>query len=249
MGPAALPVLAVTVGECDRSLSSDECWDGGPCEEYHGLVRDAFKYHAAIYDSKPAQSYEVRDCSLHGIPQPYGELKEFLKANMTEEAWKFFTLLEDNRLQRRENIHAAMDGSLWECSQERHGVCIFTWDKETHKAASACYLEQKQKASQGGYEGTAAQSSFDTPKFAEADIGDLITHISNDVSDGRYVTRLVLRTNQYGWFLRSALRLLERRPLEDCIGPCYETPTFKYDGCRFPMPKSPRRRKSRKSHC
>ena len=289
MGPAALPVLTVTVGERKWSRGPNECWDKGLCDDYHQLVRDTFRYHAANYDSAPLHSLKLVDCSWQEIPNPYEPLKEFFKANMTEEAFKALSLLEDGRLEQRERIRATMDAGYWECIEDRQGVCIVAWDKQAHDGASTRYLKQKQDTSCQGRERAAAQTScethseaclcenlsvnnetdnqyrkerhaqvqdgcensmeimeekvvkeeearansFDTPAFAEAESGDLITQIKDEVPDGRYVTGLVLRTNRRGWFPRSALRLFEQRSRKHCKGACCEPQTFKHNGCKF----------------
>ncbi|MCJ1381860.1 hypothetical protein MMC17_004972 [Xylographa soralifera] len=307
MGPAALPVLAVTVGERQWSQRSEECWDEGLCDEFHELVQDTFKYHAANYDSATVHSHTLLDYSWQETPKPYEPLKEFFRANMTEEAWKAFTLLEDNRLERREKIRFAMDAAYWECSEERQGVCIVAWDKRAHDRASTCYLKRKQDARLRESKRTASQTfckthseaclcenmstsgqtyhqhqeehhaqmkdaddssvkimeekvvreekacadSVDTQNFAEAEIGDLITQIKDDVPDGRYVTGLVLRTNRRGWFPGSVLRLFEQRSRKHCCGECCERQSFKHDGCRYylddPRGQGVKFRKGRKS--
>ncbi|MCJ1391894.1 hypothetical protein MMC18_004761 [Xylographa bjoerkii] len=158
MGPAALPVLAVTVGERDWPLRYIDSWDEGLCDEYHQLVEDTFRYHAVRYDGGPVdKTYTLEDCTWMELFDPYEALKEFLKANMTAEAWKAFNLLEDNRAERREKFHERMDAQYWECSHDRQGVCVVAWDKHAYDQARPCYLKGKQDAWLRGSEGALLQ--------------------------------------------------------------------------------------------
>ena len=278
LGPAALPILAVTVGERKWCLGSEECWDEGLCDEYHELVRDAFRFHTGNYDSAPEPSHTLRDHSWQETPNPYEPLKEFFKANMTAEAWKAFSLLEDNRLEQKERIRDAMDARYWECSTDREGVCVVAWDKQAPDRLSARDLKRKQDAPRqrcqyqkerdakmkdgcDSFTNTEEEKvstnqrdrtfSSGMHNFAEAEVGDLITHIKDDGADGRYVTGLVIRTNRRGRFPRSVLRIFEQRSRKHCNGACCQPQTFKHNGRTLyhddPLDEGIKLRKGRKS--
>ncbi|MCJ1398079.1 hypothetical protein MMC11_001276 [Xylographa trunciseda] len=162
MGPAALPLLSVTVGEREWGLVSDECWDEGLCDEFHELVRDAFRYHTVRYDTAPVHTRISLEKNWREVPKPYEPLKDFFKANMTEEAWKAFTLLEDYRQEQKVKLRCAMDAHYWECNQERQGVCILAWDRQAYDIARPKYLKQKENAWLEGCERDASQTFWRT---------------------------------------------------------------------------------------
>ncbi|MCJ1286437.1 hypothetical protein MMC26_005782 [Xylographa opegraphella] len=246
LGPAALPILAVT--EVSANTVSN-------------LI------HAGIKGCRTHTPHPFVNSRWQEVPNPFEPLKEFFKANMTAEAWKAFSLLEDSRLEQRENIRTVIGAGYWECCEERQGVCIVEWDKHAHERENTRYLKRKQDASRQGCEKIAAETSCEShneaclcgstsahkqtddqakmdtagdssteitrESFAAAEVGDFIIDIRGDPSDARYVTGLVLRTHSRGWFLRSALRLFEPRASKYCNGSCCEPRTFKYDGCRL----------------
>lgn len=222
IGAEALAVL-VAVPEtvykfppgCDRSLPKG-------LQEF---VQDALKYHSSRYDewyggnrhgTRHLHLYEKRS-------KVYESLDDFMKENMSAEAWAVYTALADNRAAKDSRTKSEMDSEQRQCDedQERQGVLIKHWNMFAAVEHCLCWNELSTRPY-----GTSPEVEIqwfrekfsklfpDEQPCSEANPGDIIIRIrfgmpGDDIPNWDYVSGFNTRTQQTEWYPRSWVRFLE----------------------------------------
>ena len=231
IGPEAFAILVAIPQELYTVSQA-----GDPSSRYEvaglsNIIHYAMKYHANRYEELHDHAFDLHTAHSHLLEQRsklYDPLDDFMKANMTSQAWAVYKGLAEQRTEKAIDMRLNIDARRWLCEDDRQGVLVKNWDM--FEAVSHC-LDDETMATMPYGEGTDAEIRWYSEKFHnlfpgqrvfEAVIGDVIVRIRSSLveSPGRpdlsYISGLNIRTQERGWYPRSWVRLLERRSKKHC---------------------------------
>ena len=125
IGPEAFMAIAAIPEFRDKEWYLQD----GPKYQLSDLVREAYRYHITAYDESKVDYNRYYPPYANGRPKQYKCLNNFMRQNMTEEAWLIFKRLNTSRAESVSSIRSSMDAGYWSCNDERQGVCILDWNE------------------------------------------------------------------------------------------------------------------------
>lgn len=232
IGPAAFAMLVTLPQELYIFPEGSERRDKYGYGSLHTLMQKAMYYHSVRYEDCHDRAFNFTSHLdlLEQRSRMYDPLDDFMRANMSPQAWAVYKGLAQNRTDNNLGMRLDVDARRWECGNGREGVIVNSWN--IFEAVDYCFGQEAILTRPYG-EGKEAEilwykekfsRLFPNRPFSEAKSGDIIIRIrfgvpdSSETPDPDFVSGLNTRTHEEGWFPRSWVRLLEERPKEYCNG-------------------------------
>ena len=130
IGPEAFTAIATMAEYRDEKHR----WDRyGPKTQFNEWVQKACNYHAIVYDEMEVRRDEFTEPYFGGEPKLYKCHDNFMRQNMTEEAWRIFTQMRLSRADEVRSKRKFMGVNYWSCEDkflgECQGMCIIDWNE------------------------------------------------------------------------------------------------------------------------
>ncbi|MCJ1479072.1 hypothetical protein MMC13_007756 [Lambiella insularis] len=200
-----------------------------PKEKLLELMDQMYKVHSLAYDeTKVNTPLGSANLNRWNNKPTYEVLDEFLKHNMTSEAWIVYQKMCEVRSQNAYQLQASLALEAWDCKHLSHGILERKWTMLDAEAAWAASMRNENletaACSRPHPTSSSGRDRFSGNLFADGMVGDLIISIRIDKPRKGFVYGVVQRSQRWGFFKREDVRLLEPKTPELYFCSCCKEP-------------------------